>query len=327
MEIVLARPRGFCAGVTRAIEIVERALAIHGAPVYVYHEIVHNGHVVHDLEQLGAIFVDDIAAIPRGAVTVFSAHGVARSIEDEARDRNLEVIDATCPLVAKVHLQVQRFARQGYAVVLIGHAGHDEVVGTIGKVEQTVHVVATLEGIEQLPMPSDARVAYVTQTTLSVDDTRDLIAALTRRYPYLVGPEVDDICYATQNRQQAVKLLADDADVVLVVGATNSSNSQRLREVVAQRGKPAYLISDVRDLDPAWLTGARRVGITAGASAPEYLVEEVRRELFALGATSERELGTISENVTFRLPSSVLRRRPTRTPDAVQPAFAASLSG
>jgi 4-hydroxy-3-methylbut-2-enyl diphosphate reductase len=176
-------------------------------------------------------------------------------------------------------------------------------------------------------MPSDARVAYVTQTTLSVDDTRDLIAALTRRYPYLVGPEVDDICYATQNRQQAVKLLADDADVVLVVGATNSSNSQRLREVVAQRGKPAYLISDVRDLDPAWLTGARRVGITAGASAPEYLVEEVRRELFALGATSERELGTISENVTFRLPSSVLRRRPTRTPDAVQPAFAASLSG
>ena len=314
MDLLLARPRGFCAGVTRAIEIVERALEIHGAPVYVFHEIVHNQHVVRDLEALGAVFVNEIEAIPRGSVTVLSAHGVARSVERAAERRELVVIDATCPLVAKVHLQVQRFARQKYHVVLIGHAGHDEVVGTVGKIDEPVHVVASIEQIEGLPMPSDARVAYVTQTTLSVDDTRELIEALTRRYPHLVGPEIDDICYATQNRQVAVKQLADEVDVVLVVGAPNSSNTHRLQEVAALRGKPAYRIADAGELDPHWLVGARRVGITAGASAPEYLVDGVRRRLHELGVENEQEIAAMRENVTFRLPAAVLRRRPSALP-------------
>ncbi len=328
MDLLLARPRGFCAGVTRAIEIVERALEIHGAPVYVFHEIVHNQHVVRDLEALGAVFVDDIEAIPRGAVTVLSAHGVARSVERSAELRDLVVIDATCPLVAKVHLQVQRFARQKYHVVLIGHAGHDEVVGTVGKIDDTVHVVASIEEIERLPMPADARVAYVTQTTLSVDDTRELIEALTRRYPHLVGPEIDDICYATQNRQVAVKQLADEVDVVLVVGAPNSSNTHRLQEVAALRGKPAYRIADAGELDPGWVAGASRVGITAGASAPEYLVDGVRRRLHELGVETERELAAMRENVTFRLPAAVLRRRPALPPAAAEPvpALVAPLS-
>ena len=314
MDLVLARPRGFCAGVTRAIEIVERALEIHGAPVYVFHEIVHNQHVVRDLEQQGAIFVDDIEVIPRGAVTVLSAHGVTRSVERAAEDRSLVVIDATCPLVAKVHLQVQRFARLAYEIVLIGHAGHDEVVGTVGKIDQSIHVVASLDDIERLPMPADARVAYVTQTTLSVDDTRELIDALTRRYPHLVGPEIDDICYATQNRQVAVKQLADEVDVVLVVGAPNSSNTHRLQEVAVQRGKPAYRVAHAGEIDPAWLAGASRVGITAGASAPEYLVDGVRQRLHELGVESEREIAAMRENVTFRLPAAVLRRRSSTLP-------------
>lgn len=323
MQIVLARPRGFCAGVTRAIEIVERALAIHGAPVYVFHEIVHNGHVVHDLERQGAVFVDDIAMIPRGSVTVFSAHGVAASIEHEARLRSLEVIDATCPLVAKVHLHVQRFVRMGLPVVLIGHAGHDEVVGTIGKVREHIHVVGRIADIERLPMPPGTPIAYVTQTTLSVDDTRDIIAALARRYPDLQGPELDDICYATHNRQQAVKQIAGDVDLVLVVGASNSSNSHRLQEVAAHCGCAAHLVDDAGAIDPAWLAGARRVGVTAGASAPEYLVEGVLRRLRELGATSEIEMGGLVENVTFRLPAAVMRRHVRRAPEAVQqPAYA-----
>jgi 4-hydroxy-3-methylbut-2-en-1-yl diphosphate reductase len=326
MQIVLARPRGFCAGVTRAIEIVERALAIHGAPVYVFHEIVHNGHVVHDLERQGAIFVDDIGAIPRGSVTVFSAHGVAASVEEEARSRSLDVIDATCPLVAKVHLHVQRFVRQGLPVVLIGHAGHDEVVGTVGKVRDPLHVVGSIADIERLPMPPGTAVAYVTQTTLSVDDTRDIIAALARRYPDLQGPELDDICYATHNRQQAVKQIAGDVDVMLVVGAANSSNSHRLQEVAAHCGCAAHLIDDAGAIDPAWLAGARRVGVTAGASAPDYLVDGVIRRLRELGATSEIETGSLVENVTFRLPAAVLRRYVRRAKDRVtQQAFAGAI--
>lgn len=309
MEVLLARPRGFCAGVTRAIEIVERALAIHGAPVYVFHEIVHNGHVVRDLEAKGAVFVDEIDAVPRGAVTVFSAHGVAASVERQAGDRNLRVIDATCPLVAKVHQQVRRFVREGRTVVLIGHAEHDEVVGTVGKVPTPIHVVADLADIERLPMPAATPVAYVTQTTLSVDDTRELIAALGRRYSDLQGPELDDICYATHNRQQAVKQIAGDVDLVLVVGAANSSNSHRLQEVAAQAGRRAHLVADCSAIDPAWLEGVRRVGITAGASAPDYLVEGVLRRLRELGSTSEVEVGGLSENVTFRLPVAVLRRQ------------------
>jgi 4-hydroxy-3-methylbut-2-enyl diphosphate reductase len=313
MQIVLARPRGFCAGVTRAIEIVERALAIHGAPVYVFHEIVHNGHVVGDLERQGAIFVNDIDSIPRGAVTVFSAHGVAAGVERQARQRQLEVIDATCPLVAKVHLHVQRFVRLGLPVVLIGHAGHDEVVGTVGKADGTVHVVGSIAEVEQLPLKPGTAIGYVTQTTLSVDDTRDIIAALARRYPDLQGPELDDICYATHNRQQAVKQIAGDVDLMLVVGAANSSNSNRLQEVAAHCGCAAHLIADAGAIDPAWLAGANRVGVTAGASAPEYLVAGVIRRLRELGASSEIEFGNLVENVTFRLPAAVLRRhlRPT----------------
>jgi 4-hydroxy-3-methylbut-2-enyl diphosphate reductase len=327
MEVLLARPRGFCAGVTRAIEIVERALALHGAPVYVFHEIVHNGYVVRDLEARGAVFVDDIDAIPRGAVTVFSAHGVAATVEQAALARGLEIIDATCPLVAKVHLQVQRFARQGRAVVLIGHAGHDEVVGTVGKVQQPVHVVASLADIERLPMAAQSAVAYVTQTTLSVDDTRELIDALARRYPDLLGPELDDICYATHNRQQAVKQIAPDVDLILVVGAANSSNSHRLQEVAAQCGRPAHLVDDAEAIDVRWLRDVRRVGVTAGASAPEYLVQGVVRRLREMGATATLEVGNPRENVTFRLPASVLRRRALRTADTVAApsAFAGTL--
>ncbi len=326
MQIVLARPRGFCAGVTRAIEIVERALAIHGAPVYVFHEIVHNGYVVRDLERQGAVFVDEVSAIPRGAVTVFSAHGVAASVEREARGRNLEIIDATCPLVAKVHLQVQRFVRQGRSVVLIGHAGHDEVVGTLGKVPQPIHVVASLADIERLPLPRGTAVAYVTQTTLSVDDTRDLIAALASRYPDLQGPELEDICYATHNRQQAVKQIAGEVDVMLVVGASNSSNSHRLQEVAAHCGCAAHLVDDAGAIDPQWLEGVRRVGVTAGASAPDYLVDGVIRRLRELGASSEIEMGSLVENVTFRLPAAVLRRHRPRTAEPLgQPAFAGLL--
>jgi 4-hydroxy-3-methylbut-2-enyl diphosphate reductase len=324
MEVVLARPRGFCAGVTRAIEIVERALALYGAPVYVFHEIVHNGHVVRDLEAKGAVFVDEIEAVPRGAVTVFSAHGVAVAVERQADERNLHVIDATCPLVAKVHQQVRRFVREGRTVVLIGHAEHDEVVGTVGKVPTPIHVVADLADIERLPMPAASPVAYVTQTTLSVDDTRGLIDALARRYPDLQGPELDDICYATHNRQLAIKQIAGDVDLVLVVGAANSSNSHRLQEVAAQGGRRAHLIADCSAIDPAWLEGVRRVGITAGASAPEYLVDDVLRRLRELGSTSEVEVGGLSENVTFRLPLAVLRRQGPRGrgESTLQSAFA-----
>ena len=308
MDVVLAQPRGFCAGVVRAIEIVERALALHGRPVYVYHEIVHNRHVVEDLRSRGAVFVDDVEAIPPGAVTVFSAHGVANDIVSRARRQGLRVIDATCPLVAKVHLQLQRYAKLGYELVVIGHHGHEEVTGTVGSVDSAVHVVATVAQVEALPIASTARVAYVTQTTLSVDDTKELIAALRRRWPTIEGPEVDDICYATQNRQNAVRRMATEVDVVLVVGARNSSNSNRLRELAAQLGVPAHLIEDADDLDPAWVAGSQRVGITAGASAPEYLVDGVRARLATLGARSTRQLPGTNETVMFRLPATLLLR-------------------
>jgi len=304
VDVLLAQPRGFCAGVTRAIEIVERALSIHGGPVYVYHEIVHNGHVVRDLTARGAVFVEDIDAIPEGAVTVFSAHGVPNRVVDRAARRGLRVIDATCPLVAKVHVQAQRYARQGYAIVVIGHAGHEEVEGTLGCLgtDARVFLVSTLADVATLPLAADARIAYVTQTTLSLDDTRELIDALTARYPAIVGPELDDICYATLNRQRAVRALAGEADVVLVVGARNSSNSNRLREVALQCGVPAYLVEDAGEIDPAWLAGASRVGVTAGASAPELLVTGVRKRLAALGAASVRTLPGPRETVKFRLP-------------------------
>ena len=312
MEIVLAQPRGFCAGVERAIEIVELALDLHGPPVYVYHEIVHNRFVVDSLAQRGAVFVEDVGAIPPGAVTIFSAHGVATAVVQAAERRKLRVIDATCPLVTKVHLQAQRYARDGREVVIIGHAGHEEVEGTMGSVPGLVHLVSTPADVERLRVADPARVAYVTQTTLSLDDTREVIKALERRFPLIEGPDVGDICYATQNRQNAVRLLAREVDVLLVVGARNSSNSNRLREVGQQAGVDAYLIQDERELDPAWLQNARRVGVTAGASAPEVLVERVCARLRDLGATATRSVGGVRETVSFRLPASVLPRAATR---------------
>jgi 4-hydroxy-3-methylbut-2-enyl diphosphate reductase len=305
MDVLLAQPRGFCAGVARAIEIVERALARYGAPVYVYHEIVHNGHVVDDLASRGAVFVDEIESIPWGAVTVFSAHGVSHAVVAAAQARGLRVVDATCPLVTKVHVQAQRYSKRGYTVVVVGHAGHEEVVGTTGSVDGPVHVVGTLDDVAALPMPRDAAIAYVTQTTLSLDDTRELIDALEARYPAIVGPGLDDICYATLNRQRSTRAMARQVDLVLVVGARNSSNSNRLREVALQQGVPAYLVQTAADLDPAWLAGAGRVGVTAGASAPEVLVQDVCTRLVELGAGSVRELPGLAETVKFRLPEAL----------------------
>jgi len=310
-DVVLAQPRGFCAGVVRAIEIVQRALEIHGAPVYVFHEIVHNGHVVANLRARGAVFVDDLDSVPRGAVTVFSAHGVSRAVVAQAARRELDVIDATCPLVTKVHLQAQRYAKMGFSIIVIGHRGHEEVEGTMGSVDAPVYLVSSAEDVACLPLRSDAPLAYVTQTTLSLDDTREVIAALTARFPAIVGPEVADICYATQNRQNAVRALAAEVDLVVVVGARNSSNSARLREVAAQSGTAAYLVQDAGEVDAAWLAGVRRVGITAGASTPEVLVRQVCERLRALGAADVRQLDGVRENVVFRLPASLLQRTAT----------------
>ena len=305
MQIVLAQPRGFCAGVVRAIAIVERALERYGAPVYVFHEIVHNGHVVADLKARGAVFVDDIAAIPPGATTVFSAHGVADTVVRQARARGLSIIDATCPLVAKVHQRAQRYARLGFEIVIVGHRGHEEVEGTMGSVDAPVHLVSTIDDARRLALPPGARVAYVTQTTLSLDDTREIIAELQRRFPAIEGPELDDICYATQNRQNAVREISAEVDRVLVVGARNSSNSNRLREVAEQLGVPARLIQSAAEIDAEWLRGARAVGVTAGASTPEVLVRDVCTRLTSLGATSLCVAEGPMEQVNFRLPGSL----------------------
>jgi len=307
MNVLLAQPRGFCAGVARAIDIAEQALERFGAPVYIYHEIVHNGHVVRDLASRGAIFVDDIADIPEGAVTVFSAHGVAKSVVAEADRRHLQVIDATCPLVTKVHLQAERYSQRGYTIIVVGHAGHEEVEGTRGSVSGPVHVVGTVAEIEALPVSASTPVAYVTQTTLSLDDTRELIAALRERYPDIVGPGLDDICYATQNRQRAVQQLARRVDLVIVVGARNSSNTNRLQEVAADHGVPARLIEHADEIELIWLDGVEHVGVTAGASTPEHLVQGVCNKLQQLGAGTIRELPGIVETLRFRLPE-VLRQ-------------------
>jgi 4-hydroxy-3-methylbut-2-en-1-yl diphosphate reductase len=306
-EVLLARPRGFCAGVVRAIEIVERALELHGAPVYVFHEIVHNGHVVADLRDKGAVFVDSLDQVPKGAVTVFSAHGVSLEVVRQSQSRKLQVIDATCPLVTKVHLQAQRYAKTGYTIIVIGHAGHEEVVGTMGRIETAVHLVSEVADVAALPLAPDAPVAYVTQTTLSLDDTREIIAALKARFTRIVGPETDDICYATQNRQNAVRELAAQVDLVLVVGARNSSNSARLREVAAQQGRTAHLVQDESGIDPAWVAGARRIGVTAGASTPEVLVQRVAQRLRELGAAHVRQADGADEGIVFRLPVALLR--------------------
>src|ERR1700737_3515523 len=283
MEVYLAQPRGFCAGVVRAIEIVERALEKYGPPVYVRHEIVHNKYVVESLKNKGAIFVEDLSEVPPLAVTVFSAHGVARSVEEEAAVRGLPVLNATCPLVTKVHNQGKRYMSKGRALILIGHAGHPEVEGTMGQVPGPVLLVQNVDDVAALTLPADTPVAYITQTTLSVDDTKDIIAALQQRFTDIEGPDIKDICYATQNRQTAVRELSKLVDVILVVGATNSSNSNRLREIGAEAGVPSYLIADGSELDPEWVRGAQTVGLTAGASAPEVLVEDVIAALRRLG--------------------------------------------
>jgi 4-hydroxy-3-methylbut-2-enyl diphosphate reductase len=302
LRVVLAQPRGFCAGVERAIEIVERALERFGPPVYVRHEIVHNQHVVQALQRKGARFVDDVDEIPAGAVTVFSAHGVAESVELAAGERRLRVIDAACPLVTKVHKEGQRYAANGLDVVLIGHAGHPEVEGTMGRIKGRVHLISTVEDVARIAPRDPERVAFVTQTTLSVDDTRDIIAALRARFPAIVGPDTRDICYATQNRQTAVRSLARQVDLILVVGAQNSSNSNRLREIGQAAGIPSHLIDSVETLDLAWLAGIRTLGITAGASAPELLVRELIGKLEQHFSVQLETLAGIEENVHFRLP-------------------------
>lgn len=312
LEVKLAKPRGFCAGVERAIEIVERALALYGAPVYVRHEIVHNKRVVQSLHDKGAIFVEEVDEIPPGAVTVFSAHGVSRVVEGNARDRTLQVIDATCPLVSKVHKEGRRSAEMGHDVVLIGHKGHPEVEGTMGQIGGKVHLVTHIDDVATLEPADPERLTYVTQTTLSVDDTRDIIEALQARFPAIQGPDVRDICYATQNRQTAVRDLCADVDVLLVVGAHNSSNSNRLREIGEAEGIAAYLIEDATALDLDWLAGARSVGITAGASAPEELVQEVVTRLATHFETDVTQLGGVEENVQFKLPTELT----TVSPDA-----------
>ncbi len=307
MQAILAQPRGFCAGVDRAIEIVERALERFGPPVYVRHEIVHNDHVVGRLREMGAIFVEDVDAVPDGAVLIFSAHGVSRAVRRQADGRELRVFDATCPLVTKVHIEVARMRREGREVIMIGHAGHPEVEGTMGQADDGIHLVESVADVARLQVADPERVGCVTQTTLSVDDAREIVEALKKRFPSILEPHKQDICYATQNRQDAVKMMAPQCDLVLVIGSPTSSNSNRLREVAQKMGCEARLIGSADELDPAWLEGKRRIGVTAGASAPEVLVAELLRRLETLGVAAVRHLdGRVSESMTFGLPKGLL---------------------
>lgn len=306
MNVLLANPRGFCAGVDRAIEIVERALERHGAPIYVRHEVVHNKFVVEDLRSKGAVFVEEIAEIPAGATVVFSAHGVSQQVRRDAEARGLLVFDATCPLVSKVHGEVSRKSGQGREVVMIGHKGHPEVEGTMGQADNGMYLVETLDDVARLDVRDPNNLAFVTQTTLSVDDAKTIIEALRAQFPAITGPKKDDICYATQNRQDAVKDLASKCDVVIVVGSTNSSNSNRLREVASNLGVPAYMLDNASDLDANWVEGRKVVGVTAGASAPEILVDAVLQRLRELGAVSVSELDGKFEKVTFPLPKALM---------------------
>jgi 4-hydroxy-3-methylbut-2-en-1-yl diphosphate reductase len=304
-EILLAQPRGFCAGVDRAIEIVERALAQFGAPIYVRHEIVHNAYVVDDLRSKGAIFVEELADVPAGNTVIFSAHGVPKSVQAEAEQRGLTVFDATCPLVTKVHVEVSKMRREGREIIMIGHDGHPEVEGTMGQSEDGMHLVETVDDIDKLRVKNPDMLAYVSQTTLSVDDTADVIAALKRKFPNIVEPKKGDICYATTNRQEAVKFMAPQVDVAIVVGSPNSSNSNRLREVAEKKGVPAYMVDNASQIDQRWLEGKQRIGVTAGASAPEVLVKAVIERLRECGAQSVRVLDGVEEKVTFPLPKGL----------------------
>ena len=301
-EVLLANPRGFCAGVERAIEIVETALKRFGPPIYVRHEVVHNKFVVDSLRDKGAVFVEELDEVPAGSTVIFSAHGVARAVRDDAESRGLTVFDATCPLVTKVHLEVARMRAQGREIVMIGHRGHPEVEGTMGQVNDGILLVESAEDVVTLDVADPERLAYVTQTTLSVDDAASIVDALKQRFPGIIWPKKDDICYATQNRQDAVKLMSEKVDLVLVVGSKNSSNSNRLREVAALRQVPAYLVDNADGIDPVWLEGVRRVGVTAGASAPEVLVDQVIERLGSLGARSVRPLDGVPEKVYFPIP-------------------------
>lgn len=305
MELLLANPRGFCAGVDRAIEIVERALTLHGAPIYVRHEVVHNKFVVDGLKAKGAIFIEDLADVPAGSILIYSAHGVSQAVRREAESRKLTVFDATCPLVTKVHIEVSRMREQGKEIVMIGHKGHPEVEGTMGQSNGGMYLVESPADVLQLQVQDEQNLAYVTQTTLSVDDASIVIAALKTRFPFITGPKKDDICYATQNRQDAVKVLSRQCDLVIVVGSPNSSNSNRLREVAQNLKVQAYLVDDASELKSEWLQGKRCVGISAGASAPEVLVQDVISKLNELGARHVRELNGIEENVVFPLPKSL----------------------
>src|SRR5919201_4044340 len=306
MKIYLANPRGFCAGVDRAIDIVDLSLKSYGAPIYVRHEIVHSRHVVNSLRQKGAVFVEELSDVPDNSIVIFSAHGVAKEVWAEANRRRLKVIDATCPLVIKVHNEVNRDHTQGYELILIGHAGHPEVIGTLGQVPDKFHLVSSVEDVEKLQVERPQQLSYVTQTTLSVDECRDIVAALNRRFPGIKGPHQEDICYATQNRQNAVKKLTELVDVILVIGSPNSSNSNRLRELGEHCGVPSFLIDSSADIDPAWLEGIKAVGISAGASAPEVLVAEVVDYLRAHGGEVVEEVTVIEEDVEFLLPKELI---------------------
>ncbi|HEY5595547.1 MAG TPA: 4-hydroxy-3-methylbut-2-enyl diphosphate reductase [Nitrospiria bacterium] len=310
MKILLAKPRGFCAGVDRAIEIVETALKVYGPPVYVRHEIVHNRHVVETLRAKGAVFIEELSEVPDGVPVIFSAHGVPKSVWADARRRKLKAIDATCPLVLKVHQEVDRDHRKGYELILIGHAGHPEVIGTLGQVPDKFHLVSSAHDVENLAVEDPDHLSYVTQTTLSVDECKEIVDALHHRFPKIKGPRQEDICYATQNRQNAVKEMGHVVDLLLVLGAPNSSNSNRLKELGEQRGVRAYLIESFRDIQTAWLAGVETIGITAGASAPELLVQEVVDFLKNQGADELEELSVIEENVEFQLPKELLQARP-----------------
>jgi len=305
MQVLLANPRGFCAGVDRAIEIVERALTLHGAPIYVRHEVVHNKFVVNDLRNKGAVFVEELAEVPSGSTVIFSAHGVSQDVRREADARGLKVFDATCPLVTKVHVEVAKMRDQGREIVMIGHRGHPEVEGTMGQSEGGMHLVEGPDDVNSLKVGDENNLAYVTQTTLSMDDAARTVSALKKRFPKIVGPKKDDICYATQNRQDAIKTLAQRCEVVIVVGSPNSSNSNRLREVAEQLGVPAYMVDNASELQPVWVEGKKTVGVSAGASAPEVLVREVVNRLRSLGANSVSTLDGIPERVTFPLPKGL----------------------
>jgi len=325
MQVLLANPRGFCAGVDRAIDIVERAISLFGAPIYVRHEVVHNRHVVDRLRDLGAVFVEELQEVPSGATVIFSAHGVSHAVEDEAKERGLTVFDATCPLVTKVHMEVQRYAREGREVILIGHAGHPEVEGTMGRFDTSfgghMYLVGSEGDVRALEVRDPANLAFVTQTTLSVDDTTEIVAALRRRFPLLATPRKEDICYATQNRQDAVKKLLAECDLLVVVGSKSSSNSNRLRELADRAGIPGYLVDGPEDLKREWFEGRRSIGVTAGASAPEILVQRVLEQLRAWGAQVPREVAGREERVTFGLPRELRRADST---EAVDPPASAS---